>query len=368
VLSFVDQTVFVVYARDGNITLDAITWLIKHNVQISILTWDGRLLTTMLPPESVQVKTKFSQYDAYKDNKERLFLSRKFLEAKFDRTQLVLSWLKERYPEVKDDFSKELPLFRKAKTISEMMMVEGRIASFYWQEIVKVIPDEYEFKSRKWQKKPWGAGDKVNCMLNYGYALLEAECMRSINTAGLDVHVGFLHEMNIGKNSLAYDFQEPYRFLVDLAVLSLIEKNEMKKSDFIRTENYTLKLRPSGAKKLVSEINTWINKKADYGGKQCTWSYILLSKTRELVHYLVGKKKIINFSTPEYSINRQDSEDVRKKILSIKYTDWKKLGYSKGTLHYMKENARSPEPFTLNEHVRERLSAWEKLVSGIKAD
>ncbi len=45
----------------------------------------------------------------------------------------------------------------------------------------------------------------------------------------------------------------------------------------------------------------------------------------------------------------------RKKIIEMPYTDWKKLGYSKGTLHYMKQNAKGDKPFTLNAHVRERL-------------
>jgi CRISP-associated protein Cas1 len=43
---------------------------------------------------------------------------------------------------------------------------------------------------------------------------------------------------------------------------------------------------------------------------------------------------------------RQDSDEMRKKILSISYADWKKMGFSKGTLHYLKKNAegiiRSP--------------------------
>lgn len=62
---------------------------------------------------------------------------------------------------------------------------------------------------------------------------------------------------------------------------------------------------------------------------------------------------------------RQDTSDTRQKILSISYTDWKKLGYPKGTLHYMKQNAESDEPFTLNAHVRERLDNWEKLVASV---
>jgi CRISPR/Cas system-associated endonuclease Cas1 len=42
----------------------------------------------------------------------------------------------------------------------------------------------------------------VNVMLNYGYALFEAECLRAINTVGLDENVGFLHEMNPVRTAL----------------------------------------------------------------------------------------------------------------------------------------------------------------------
>ena len=72
---------------------------------------------------------------------------------------------------------------------------------------------------------------------------------------GLDAHVGFLYEMNPSKNSLAYDLQETFRFLIDLAVISLIDSKKMDDKDFIRTENYSLRLRPSGTKKLTEEFN-----------------------------------------------------------------------------------------------------------------
>ncbi len=102
-----------------------------------------------------------------------------------------------------------------------------------------------------------------------------------------------------------------------------------------------------------------MNNKVTYKGKSMMWSYVLLLKTRELAHYLVEKRKTIDFSHPHYAVERQDSEDVRQKILSISYTDWKKMGFSKGTLYYMKENAKDEKPFTLNAHVRERLEMWE---------
>ncbi len=42
------------------------------------------------------------------------------------------------------------------------------------------------------------------------------------------------------------------------------------------------------------------------------------------------------------------------------------MGFSKGTLHYMKQNAKSDKPFTLNAHVRERLEEWGKTIEGIE--
>jgi hypothetical protein len=48
-------------------------------------------------------------------------------------------------------------------------------------------------------------------------------------------------------------------------------------------------------------------------------------------------------------------------ILSIPYTEWENMGFSKGTLHYMKNNAQADKLFTLNSHVRERLEMWEKI-------
>ena len=77
--------------------------------------------------------------------------------------------------------------------------------------------------------------------------------------AGIDAHVVFLHEMNLSKNGLAYDLQEPFRFLVNLAVINLTEINGLDKNDFIRTECYFLKLRPSGAKKLTEAVNSCFN-------------------------------------------------------------------------------------------------------------
>ena len=75
-----------------------------------------------------------------------------------------------------------------------------------------------------------------------------------------------------------------------------------------------------------------LNKPVGYGDKQTTWGSILLLKTRELSHYLTEKTKKLDFVSPEFGVQRVDSQEIRQKILKISYADWKKLGFSKGTI------------------------------------
>ncbi|WP_445476358.1 CRISPR-associated endonuclease Cas1 [Methanococcoides methylutens] len=160
--------------------------------------------------------------------------------------------------------------------------------------------------------------------------------------------------MNQSKYSLSYDLQEPFRFIVDLTVMNLIEKGAMDNKDFVRTESFSLRLRPTGARKVTEEFNSIMNGKVEYRKRNSSWGSVLLLKARELSHHLVGKRKTVEFKTPSYKIERHDSDDMRQKIIDMPYTEWKKMGLSKGTLHYMKQNARSDKPFALNAHVREQ--------------
>ena len=69
-----------------------------------------------------------------------------------------------------------------------------------------------------------------------------------------------------------------------------------------------------------------------------------------------------NSSTSVLNVRRNDSYKIRQKILNVSYAEWQHLGFSKGTLHYMKKNAKAEKPFTLNKHVRERLAQWDKVI------
>jgi len=86
------------------------------------------------------------------------------------------------------------------------------------------------------------ASDEINALLNYGYALLETQVRKTINSIGLDPKMGFLHELKDSRDSLVYNLMEPFRWLVNLSVVQLLEKQKLRKADFIVTENYSIRL------------------------------------------------------------------------------------------------------------------------------
>ena len=109
---------------------------------------------------------------------------------------------------------------------------------------------------------------------------------------------------------------------------------------------------------------TRFSKTVKYNKKNYQWSSIIDLKAQELANYLLGKRNSIDFTTPNYKLDRIDNKELRDKILAISYSDWAKLGFSKGTLHQLKEKAKSDKPFYLQKRVKEKLGKleWEKLI------
>lgn len=91
----------VIYGHSGNISLDALKWLSKQNIQLTVLNWDGRLLTSVLIPEIKQNGVRLAQYDAARDER-KVEIARKLIDAKIKNSILVLDWLYARYPEIRE--------------------------------------------------------------------------------------------------------------------------------------------------------------------------------------------------------------------------------------------------------------------------
>ena len=98
------------------------------------------------------------------------------------------------------------------------------------------------------------------------------------------------------------------------------------------------------------------NARALYKGKYYNYQNILYENVRLPANHIIGKSGKLRFNVPEFKIKREDSTDVRNKVLSLTPQDRKKLGINKSTLWYMQK------------HIREgkRIKVYGKVIGKIK--
>ena len=107
---------------------------------------------------------------------------------------------------------------------------------------------------------------------------------------------------------------------------------------------------------LGDKIRLNFNARALYNGKYYSYQNILYENVRLLANYIMGKSSKLQFNVPEFKIKREDSTDVRSKVLSLTPEDRKRLGINKSTLWYMQK------------HIKEgkRIKVYGKVMGKIK--
>lgn len=200
------------------------------------------------------------------------------------------------------------------------------------------------------------ASDEVNALLNYGYAVLESQVRKYINTVGLDPAVGFLHELAPSKTPLVYDLQELYRWIVDISVIQLLEEKKLKKSDFIMTEDYHVRLEEQTARMLIDKIKANFNARSQYKNRNTTYDTILQDNAQKLANYILDKQKELQFSIPTIEIPRNDDLEICEAILKMTPVKRKELGINKSTLWYIQKNIRKGKKIKIYDKVKSKMS------------
>ncbi len=113
-------------------------------------------------------------------------------------------------------------------TIDSLRGLEGGAAASYFSAFTALFPDSLEFERRN--RRP--PEDPVNAILSLCYTLLHYEILREIEVIGLDPTVGFYHQFDYGRESLACDLVEPYRPDVDWLVWEIFRERLFTLRDF----------------------------------------------------------------------------------------------------------------------------------------
>lgn len=91
---------------------------------------------------------------------------------------------------------------------------EAQAAKHYWRY----------FFGGEFTRNKEGATDALNARLNYGYAVLRSLIARQLAMSGLNLALGIGHRSKQNPFNLADDFTEPFRYLVDRHVRSMVQE------------------------------------------------------------------------------------------------------------------------------------------------
>jgi CRISPR-associated protein Cas1 len=132
--------------------------------------------------------------------------------------------------------------------------LEGEAASRYFgvfNQLLTKSDDKLRFNGRS--RRP--PKDPVNAMLSFLYSVFSQDVSAALQGVGLDPQVGFLHCERPGRDSLAQDLLEEFRaFICDRLVMTLINRGQIKATDFVIEVSGAVKLKDDARKLLLKSL------------------------------------------------------------------------------------------------------------------
>lgn len=134
-------------------------------------------------------------------------------------------------------------------SLDSLRGIEGDSASAYFSVFSHLIKmPEFEFPGRV--RRP--PTDPVNALLSFAYAMLSHDCRSALESVGLDPQCGILHRDRPGRPSLALDLMEELRpVFADRLVLTLINRRQMTRDDFLYRESGAVELTEAARKRFL---------------------------------------------------------------------------------------------------------------------
>jgi CRISPR-associated protein Cas1 len=201
--------------------------------------------------------------------------------------------------------------------------------------------------------------DPFNAVLNFGYAILQGEVRKAVNSVGLEPSLAFLHDFSdYQTESLVYDLQEPFRWLVDLSVIHAFESGMLDLHDFFFTgDDYRYRFEPEAKVRFIGVLRERFNSGVKYRRRVLKWDTVIEQKTLELSRFLVGKFSRLDFIEPSPTLERFDNMEFRERIKVLTCEEAKKAGIDKSTLYTLRQHARKESPFKLYRKTLEKLQS-----------
>lgn len=259
----------VVIGHTGFITLDALRWIHDAGASLVHLDADGQLITTSSAagPSLAQLRRAQALATTSSTGPE---LARRTLRDKVLGQASLLTELPGG-PQAASTLDAATREINHAYDLRSLVGAEAQAAAAHWSAWSALptpivsrqrggIPEHWKTFGQRHSllsNGPRLACNPPNAMLNYLYALLEAETTLACYAVGLDPTLGIFHTDQRGRASLALDAMEPIRPAVDAYLLALLTQRTLAQADFAETRQGGCRLKPALASFLAETSRTW---------------------------------------------------------------------------------------------------------------
>jgi CRISPR-associated protein Cas1 len=213
--------------------------------------WVGR----WEPAEPKTILLRRAQFRAADDPAAALAIARPMVVGKLRNCRALLLRARRDGAAVDEGALAALDELRRAGAAAATMDVlrglEGEGAARYFGAYGPLVSvNGFAFTTRV-RRPPDNA---INAMLSFGYALLTGVAATAVRTVGFDAHLGYLHAVRYGRESLALDLMEEFRpLVVDALVAALVRLRAVTPGDFV-TSGTECRLGEAGRKVFLTQF------------------------------------------------------------------------------------------------------------------
>ena len=220
----------------GNVqfTTQAAVEMLDQGIELALLSTSGRLRGQLTPPKAKNVVLRVAQYDLHRSAEFSLAFAREVVQAKVANGAAVLRRFRENHPEALElaeiaGLEAAGARAAEAESLESLLGLEGTAAARYFALLARTVPAELGFSGRN--RRP--PRDPLNALLSFGYVLVGGELQSLLDGMGYDPYIGFYHQVDYGRPSLALDLLEEFRApLVDRFSVKLVNLGVLKADDF----------------------------------------------------------------------------------------------------------------------------------------
>lgn len=232
----------------------------ENAVNLAFFTEYGRFLARIQGKQSGNVLLRRSQYR--KADEDPTSIARNIVAAKIQMQKQVLQRQQRNHgvlPELTTQITALnhiLDTLKRATNLDKIRGYEGDAAARYFAVFNLLLTDSargFNFSGRV--RRP--PTDPINALLSFIYSVLSNDISAALQGVGLDPQVGFLHQERPGRDSLALDILEEFRaFIADRLVLTLLNRQQLKATDFVTEAGGAVKLKDDARKLVLQEYQS----------------------------------------------------------------------------------------------------------------